>query len=616
MIKLSITNGEPSVVVNKISPSDVIAQQEKSKVVASGLANKPIIIVEGARTDPVIIKPVTQLPVINTKAIPWNYEWVIVTYKGKEVKEEVNVTRGLTRLGRCFAPEELRKAKTPRDNPVLVKKLVTEKEAEEFLRKIKVQDYSIVEQIRKMLSQISLLLLLINSNEHRRALIKILNEGHVPNKISVNHLEKIANKIFEANRVTFSDDELPVKGTEHNKALYLTCKHLPLSTMNKLKIDGERIHKNNICVRGFDGGGKDSVGDIVLELKIGPVEFTMEFQMVMFECDRQEIVVHGEENLCGHSDASILFIKGYHTPVSLPENLGTFGLGFKPTATYLKRAKRLKPKAWALPKLVPRLSGSFVKLGARKRLVTTIPSSVVDIDEELIETFQRLFDDVNMVEFGEGSSEAEIQFVGPNVKLNNWKATPLPTQKESWKQPDHVKDLRNFFHRLRMYNLKLNPAKCAFGVPSRKLLGFILLKKDIAVKWTDEFQEAFDKIEEYLSNPPVLVPPEPGRPLIIYLRVLDNSFGCVLGQHDITGRKEQAIYYLSKKFTSYDVKYTPLERTLYAVTWVAQKLKYYFSSYTTYLISCLDPLKYIFQKPKPTGRLAKWQIWLIQTLYM
>ncbi|XP_070024983.1 uncharacterized protein [Nicotiana sylvestris] len=41
---------------------------------------------------------------------------------------------------------------------------------------------------------------------------------------AVNHLETIANKIFEVNRVTFSDDDLPVEGTEHNKALYLTVK--------------------------------------------------------------------------------------------------------------------------------------------------------------------------------------------------------------------------------------------------------------------------------------------------------------------------------------------------------------------------------------------------------
>ena len=139
-----------------------------------------------------------------------------------------------------------------------------------------------------------------------------------------------------------------------------------------------------------------------------------------------------------------------------------------------------------------------------------------------------------------------------------------------------------------------------------------MLKKSVAVKWTEECQETFDRIKRYLLNPPVLVPPEPGRPLILYLSVMDNSFGCVLGQHDVTGKKEQAIYYLSKKFTAYEARYTLLERTCCALTWVAQKLKHYLSSYTTYLISRMDPLKYIFQKPMPTGRLAKWQILLTE----
>ncbi|XP_070043118.1 uncharacterized protein [Nicotiana tomentosiformis] len=231
-------------------------------------------------------------------------------------------------------------------------------------------------------------------------------------------------------------------------------------------------------------------------------------------------------------------------------------------------------------------------------------------------------------------------------------------------QEDHLRDLGKFFERMRKYDLKLNPAKCTSAVPFGKLLGFIvsrsgieldptkikfiqdlppprtkkegmsllerlnyisrfiaqltttcepifkLLKKYAAIKWTDECQEAFNKIKEHLSNLPVLVPPEPGRPLLLYLTVLENSFGCVLGQHDMTGKREQVIYYLSKKFTSYEAKYTLLERTCCALTWVTQKLRHYLLAYTTYLITRMDPLKYIFQKPMPMRRLAKWQILL------
>ena len=98
----------------------------------------------------------------------------------------------------------------------------------------------------------------------------------------MNQLEKVAHKIFKVNRVTFSDDELPVEGTEHNKALHLTVKCeesvvtralidngssaniCPLATLNKLKVADDRIHQNSVCIRGFDGGDINTVGDIIL----------------------------------------------------------------------------------------------------------------------------------------------------------------------------------------------------------------------------------------------------------------------------------------------------------------------------------------------------------------
>lgn len=79
-------------------------------------------------------------------------------------------------------------------------------------------------------------------------------------------------------------------------------------------------------------------------------------------------------------------------------------------------------------------------------------------------------------------------------------------------------------------------------------------------------------------NPPLLVPPELGRTLILYISLLNNSIGCVLGKYDDTGKKEQAIYYPSNKFTIYESEYTFLRRTCCAVTWVAPKLKHYLSS--------------------------------------
>ena len=89
---------------------------------------------------------------------------------------------------------------------------------------MKLSDYSVVEKLRKNPAQISLLSLLIHSDEHRKAVMKILNEAHVPSKVTVSQLEKIAGRIFEVNRITFSDDELPKEGTGHNRRPTYHCK--------------------------------------------------------------------------------------------------------------------------------------------------------------------------------------------------------------------------------------------------------------------------------------------------------------------------------------------------------------------------------------------------------
>ena len=105
---------------------------------------------------------------------------------------------------------ELRKTK---NDQIQIKSLVTKRVAEEFLKKMKLSDYSVVEHLRKTLAQISLLSLLLHSDEHHKAVMKILNETHVPSKVTVSQLEKIDGRIFEVNLITFSDNELPKEGT-------------------------------------------------------------------------------------------------------------------------------------------------------------------------------------------------------------------------------------------------------------------------------------------------------------------------------------------------------------------------------------------------------------------
>ncbi|RVW91717.1 Retrovirus-related Pol polyprotein from transposon 17.6 [Vitis vinifera] len=215
---------------------------------------------------------------------------------------------------------------------------------------------------------------------------------------------------------------------------------------------------------------------------------------------------------------------------------------------------------------------------------------------------------------------------------------------------DHLAALERFFERIRKFRLRLNPKKCTFGVTSGKLLGhmvsergievdpdkikaildmpvprtekeirgflgrlqyisrfiarltdicepiFRLLRKNQPTVWNDDCQLAFERIKEYLLSPPVLVPPMPGRPLLLYLSVSDMALGCMLAQLDDSG-KERAIYYLSKRMLEYEMRYVMIERFCLALVWATRRLRHYMTEYSVHLISRLDPLRYLFDRP-------------------
>ena len=116
-------------------------------------------------------------------------------------------------------------------------------------------------------------------------------------------------------------------------------------------------------------------------------------------------------------------LHGIVQPICPSENVGTFGLGFEPTAEDLKKAKGRKKEIWSLPRPIPLLSESFVKSGVTKH---------VEFEVELVDDCQNLFIEVDMVEAGQGTSMEDVQFIGPAIRLNNWEVTSVPIRREFW----------------------------------------------------------------------------------------------------------------------------------------------------------------------------------------
>ena len=111
-------------------------------------------------------------------------------------------------------------------------------------------------------------------------------------------------------------------------------------------------------------------------------------------------------------------------------------------------------------------------------------------------------------------------------------------------------------------------------------------------------------------KPPILVPPEPEKPLSLYLTTTDTAMGVLLAQHLEVTRKENGIYYISKKMLPYEEKYLPLEKTCVALVWATRKLRHYMLAYKVLLIARMDPLKYLMEKPVQDGKTAKWVLLL------
>ncbi|XP_070057833.1 uncharacterized protein [Nicotiana tomentosiformis] len=353
----------------------------------------------------------------------------------------------------------------------------------------------------------------------------------------------MAERFFEVNRITFSDDDLPEEGAGHNRALHLMVKcegHYvkrvmidrgssvdicPLSTLQQLNIDTNRIRTSNVSIRAFDGSRRDTIGEIELTMIIGPVDFNIVFQvldmetfynvllgrpwihmaravlstlhqMVKFEYDRQEVVIHGEEDSSVYKDMSLSCIEakegcesiiyqafevievdqveegkpilhprlsatsmmvdalmlrndyepgkglgsslqGIVNPIAPFSKKYIFRLGFKPTSTDIDRAKAHKKNGWNLSKPIPHIAYSFVK----PQFEEVQNLATQDDIDEVSQGLKEMFYEINMIQVGEGPSRVSVQLIGPDTSLNNWEATPLPIKKESCFVNDGFKNI-------------------------------------------------------------------------------------------------------------------------------------------------------------------------------
>jgi hypothetical protein len=95
--------------------------------------------------------------------------------------------------------------------------------------------------------------------------------------------------------------------------------------------------------------------------------------------------------------------------------------------------------------------------------------------------------------------------------------------------------------------------------------------------------------------------------LILYIAAQKQSLGALLAQKN-EAEKEKALYYLSRKLTGAELKYSPIEKMCLALFFSIHKLRHYMQAHTIHLVAKVDPVKYILSRPVISGRLAKWSV--------
>jgi hypothetical protein len=212
---------------------------------------------------------------------------------------------GLTRSGRCFTPEELENHRKAKGNNMVelaktdeINKPVSDEEANEFLKLMRHNEYSVVDQLKKTPARISLLSLMLSSELHRNSLQKVLNEAYVPQDITQDSIEHLVGRIQATNYLYFTDDELDHEGTGHNKPLHITVKYkdcviakvlidngsalnvLPMHVLDKMPVDASHMKPSTMTARAYDGSPRPIIGSIDVELIIGPHPFQVTLQVM------------------------------------------------------------------------------------------------------------------------------------------------------------------------------------------------------------------------------------------------------------------------------------------------------------------------------------------------
>ncbi|RVX05543.1 Transposon Tf2-2 polyprotein [Vitis vinifera] len=135
---------------------------------------------------------------------------------------------------------------------------------------------------------------------------------------------------------------------------------------------------------------------------------------------------------------------------------------------------------------------------------------------------------------------------------------------------------------------------------------FLAIRKAGTQGWTDNCQNALERIKHCLMHPPILSSPIPKEKLYMYLAVSEWAISAALFRCP-SPKEQKPVYYVSRALADVETRYSKMELTALALRSAAQKLRPYFQAHPVIVLTD-QPLRSILHKPDLTGRMLQWAI--------
>ena len=223
--------------------------------------------------------------------------------------------------------------------------------------------------------------------------------------------------------------------------------------------------------------------------------------------------------------------------------------------------------------------------------------------EELLERLDRVLTRLREVGLKVKPSKCvlfqkRIEFLGHLVSEHG--VEPLPGKIEAienWPQPRCLKDVRAFVG-LASYYRRFVRSFANIAEPLTRMT-----KKNTRFEWTDEADEAFQKLKTALMEVPILAFPHPNVPCILDTDASDVAIRAVLSQ--VIG-VERPIAFYSRVMNPSQRNYCPTRRELLAVIAALQQFRHYLLGNQVILRTDHHSLKWLNTFKRPEGILARW----------